>query len=365
MGNGNRNGKSGYWWYRYAYDLDRAEYYRAATGDGWLRFSYAFTTGIWSHHDANGGSGEFTDALALSATVPFVGLGNWYQISSHPWYYRYDYTSDTGSWALNADGSNQRFGYDYINGQWSLFGYFSTTGQAPFNIGPSGLWLNAVDSFMGDGSRHNISSGGNEWWFKYDGTYSRWYRADDDATLRFFFWNQIGYWGFSDGHGYGEQLNYLTTPGFIGDGMRHALYTDATWKLLYNYGADELRFIHNGETDDNTWNYLAYAFSGAYSWYDSYTDGAVQARYLVDSFRFANTFSTGLNLYRDANGYYMEYSLAGDAADRYARYYESGTGNNFSKYVYATTHWWGWDGSDFTLDWDPGASNLYRVPPGP
>lgn len=355
---------AGTWWYSYEYGDDRGQWFRS-DDDAFIRFSYAYATGIWSHHDWNGGQDVLSVPLSLS-DMTFIGVDGWHVVSSVPWYYHYDYGTDVGAWSQVSDGSIQRFSYDYLNGQWYLFGPYSI-GSAP--LGSSGTWL-TLGSFMGDGYRHQLTYGGDEWWFKYSSLYqeSAWYLADDDVTARFFYQNSIGIWSFADGHG--NQMGDLTslnwTPDFIGDGLRHQVVLGflTTWKVIYNYTADEMRIIHNDELDDNTWNYIGFSFAGEYSWYDSYTDGAVQASYQLDSYRYMWCLDTSVTFRNHVDGYTMDYSLAGGAADRYARYWETATGINYSKYVYATGWWWGWDGSDFNEDWGPGASNLYRVPGG-
>ena len=118
---GNWNG--GAWWYKDKYTEDEGWWARDTSASG-ARFSFAYGTGQWYHHDAFSPYNRVVIGNAEALASEFIGSGDWRNVgpmlSSWIWYYQYNYTDDAGAWSVT-DTSSNRLRYTYSNGTWGFW----------------------------------------------------------------------------------------------------------------------------------------------------------------------------------------------------------------------------------------------------
>ncbi|MBI5249195.1 MAG: hypothetical protein HY912_06850 [Desulfomonile tiedjei] len=312
IGDGNRHDLGNGWWYAFAYGTDVASW--AQTDTSPTRFSYAYNTGKWYHHD---GSTDYALGSGQKNAAIFIGNGGIHDVyvyGNTRWLYQYLYASDTSTWALPDTGST-RFSYRYGSGEW--LHHDSTGGY---------LMGSGAPDVLADTAFHSISVNGNEWMYRHDYDYdTEYWREPTTGTERFRYafgtsrWYQGGYQLGPDGTSVSELML---------DGSSHSVGTSDPWWFTYDYGADTGSWA-KGQLDPArfSYNYLA----------ATWTDHAPSGSYQLGIAGLNSSFLGDGYDHTVGNGWNYAYTYGSDEAT-----WKRGSTRIFS-YDYDGRQWYQWD----------------------
>ncbi|MBI5251111.1 MAG: hypothetical protein HY912_16605 [Desulfomonile tiedjei] len=222
MGDGAWHTVSSTWAFSYNSPTDTGTW--SSQSDGSDRFQYSFGVGQW-YSTSSYDSGTWNAVGAAGVSSVFVGDGAWHGLNNG-WSYVYN---STGDYALYRYGANQRFQYNYRDGQWFNTGAYDA-GSWYAMSGPD-----MSSSFIADGNPHNLNNG---WTYTYLAGEGRWANSSGD---RFRYAYADGQWWDYD---FSLNWNPLGAAGlasqFLGDGAATPHELGNGWTYRYGEtGSDE------------------------------------------------------------------------------------------------------------------------------
>jgi len=243
IGNGAWHNLNNGWSYLYSAGMSQASW---AT-NGRLRFLYDYTPGQW--YDAT--SWNTIGAEGLSSA--FLGDGSWHDLNNGGWSFQYQAAGDYNQWMY---GTNLRFKYSYIPGQW----YASDTGPGTWSTLGAG---NASAAFIGDGGWHNLNDG---WSYSYvaglTADYGEWKWVAGDYSRFRYFYTSAQWYDYTPSGGATGTWSALGAAGlssaFVGDGSAqpHDVYNNGTWGYTYDSTLDRA-YWRDGTSERFAYDYLA------------------------------------------------------------------------------------------------------------
>jgi hypothetical protein len=285
------------WAYIYGMGVDQGSW----VYNGRLRLVYSYALGQW--YDPTTPTWSALGIAGLSSA--FLGDGTWHDLKNG-WSWLYTASGDHSQWM---NGTNLRFDYFYIPGQW--YDYSPTTSTWS-TLGAG----NVASTFIGDGTWHGLNDGWSYMFTSATDT-GEWKFG---ANSRFRFAYTPGQWSdFATNPGVWSTLGTAgLSATFLGDGAVHDVYNNGSWIFSYNSAQDK------GYWQDQTVQRFAFDYLNG-QWFDTgaYDTGwtqlgaaGVASQFIGDgSWHTLNNgwqfiYATGVGRWQDGFGERFKYDFA-------------------------------------------------------